>query len=420
MLLLLTAVDWFYEFKIYIDNESTICIVKNPVYHSKTKHIEIRHHFIRDSYEKMLIQTQAPRNHIGSAHAQTRFETASKRSSDPPLSIGHIVRSEEDKMEQKTNFTDFVPPTPYDSPLLGCHTPGSDEGRPNINELINLCTQLSNRVLALEQFKTAQDLVIKRLQKKLKILENKQRERTPGMKLFKIGTSKKNTLDKENVSKQRRDESNGTDELNLFNKGNGKTKVFDYTIAAKKDAVEPVSTTDDAVNAANVIPDVSADGPSTMIHDVEEESRRATPPSIVQIQDKGKGKMVKREPISNNPIKAQIQRHAEVAQRLFKEEQAQFEREQRIAREKATEQEAKDAALIKQIEDVQARIDADALLAERLQQEEREQFAVDEQARMLVDLIAERKMFFAAQRAKQIRNKPPTKSHLKNKMVTDS
>nr|GEY56761.1 putative ribonuclease H-like domain-containing protein [Tanacetum cinerariifolium] len=46
----------FMNTKIYIDNESTICIVKNPVYHSKSKHIEIRHHFIRDSYEKKLIQ----------------------------------------------------------------------------------------------------------------------------------------------------------------------------------------------------------------------------------------------------------------------------------------------------------------------------------------------------------------------------
>ncbi|GKB57385.1 putative ribonuclease H-like domain-containing protein, partial [Tanacetum coccineum] len=35
---------------------NTICIVKNPVYHSKTKHIAIRHHFIRDAYEKKLIQ----------------------------------------------------------------------------------------------------------------------------------------------------------------------------------------------------------------------------------------------------------------------------------------------------------------------------------------------------------------------------
>ncbi|GJV47179.1 hypothetical protein Tco_1437391 [Tanacetum coccineum] len=46
----------FMNTKIYIDNESTICIMKNPVFYSKTKHIEIRHHFIRDSYEKKLIQ----------------------------------------------------------------------------------------------------------------------------------------------------------------------------------------------------------------------------------------------------------------------------------------------------------------------------------------------------------------------------
>ncbi|GJX30144.1 putative ribonuclease H-like domain-containing protein [Tanacetum coccineum] len=46
----------FMNTKIYIDNESTICIVKNPVFYSKTNHIEIRHHFIRDAYEKKLIQ----------------------------------------------------------------------------------------------------------------------------------------------------------------------------------------------------------------------------------------------------------------------------------------------------------------------------------------------------------------------------
>ncbi|GKE34832.1 putative ribonuclease H-like domain-containing protein, partial [Tanacetum coccineum] len=31
------------------------CYGQNPVYHSRTKHIEIRHHFIRDCYEKRLI-----------------------------------------------------------------------------------------------------------------------------------------------------------------------------------------------------------------------------------------------------------------------------------------------------------------------------------------------------------------------------
>ncbi|GJW91074.1 putative ribonuclease H-like domain-containing protein [Tanacetum coccineum] len=51
--------DYGYNFmltKIHIDNESTICIVKNLIFHSKTKNIKIRHHFIRDSNEKKLIQ----------------------------------------------------------------------------------------------------------------------------------------------------------------------------------------------------------------------------------------------------------------------------------------------------------------------------------------------------------------------------
>ncbi|GJY02440.1 putative ribonuclease H-like domain-containing protein [Tanacetum coccineum] len=43
----------FMNTKIYIDNESTICIVKNPVFHSKTKHIEIRHHFIKDCMRRV-------------------------------------------------------------------------------------------------------------------------------------------------------------------------------------------------------------------------------------------------------------------------------------------------------------------------------------------------------------------------------
>ncbi|GJU46448.1 hypothetical protein Tco_1203714 [Tanacetum coccineum] len=89
-----------------------------------------------------------------------------------------------------------------------------------------------------------------------------------------------------------------------------------------------------------------------------------------------------------------------------------------IARERAVEHEANDAALIEQMEYIQARMDADELLAERLHQEEREQFTIEEKSRMLVEMIVERKRFFAAQRAEQIRNKPPTKAQLRNKMVT--
>ncbi|KAL4583573.1 hypothetical protein LXL04_008151 [Taraxacum kok-saghyz] len=40
---------------IFCDNDAAIQITKNPVQHSKTKHIDIKVHFIRDCYERGLI-----------------------------------------------------------------------------------------------------------------------------------------------------------------------------------------------------------------------------------------------------------------------------------------------------------------------------------------------------------------------------
>ena len=43
--------DYGYEIKetpIFCDNTSAINLTKNPIQHSRTKHIEIRHHFIRE------------------------------------------------------------------------------------------------------------------------------------------------------------------------------------------------------------------------------------------------------------------------------------------------------------------------------------------------------------------------------------
>ena len=38
-----------------LDSQAAENIIKNPVSHSTTKHIDIRHHFVRDFYEKCLI-----------------------------------------------------------------------------------------------------------------------------------------------------------------------------------------------------------------------------------------------------------------------------------------------------------------------------------------------------------------------------
>lgn len=37
------------------DNLGALHLVKNPVYHNRTKHIDIRYHYIRDVFENGLI-----------------------------------------------------------------------------------------------------------------------------------------------------------------------------------------------------------------------------------------------------------------------------------------------------------------------------------------------------------------------------
>ncbi|GJW72551.1 putative ribonuclease H-like domain-containing protein [Tanacetum coccineum] len=101
----------FMNIKIHINNESTICIMKNPVFHSKTKHIEIRHHFIRDSYEKKLIQVIKIHTDHNVADLLTKgFDVSrkAKRTTKISQSSGpiHLVADEtvdkewEDKMER--------------------------------------------------------------------------------------------------------------------------------------------------------------------------------------------------------------------------------------------------------------------------------------------------------------------------------
>ena len=37
---------------IKMDNQSTMRLIRNPVYHKRTKHIEIRFHFVREKFER--------------------------------------------------------------------------------------------------------------------------------------------------------------------------------------------------------------------------------------------------------------------------------------------------------------------------------------------------------------------------------
>ncbi|GKD54382.1 hypothetical protein Tco_1287769, partial [Tanacetum coccineum] len=278
-------------------------------------------------------------------------KTQSTAMSNDPLSqeIGsggrprvNTPKSDEERIKHQ-ELIDNVPPTPHDSPLSGGYTPGSNEGRPDLSELMDIYTKLSDRVLDLEKEKDSQAVEILNLKKRVQKLERKAKSSIPPPKrrLYK--------------------------QVDSSDDRSGGTEVFDDTTAAKKNVntAEPVSTAGDAVTIASVIPDVDTGGPSNVsaaglststardifedemmtiadtlvairstrprttsivIRDVEEEPRRATPVPTVQNQDKGKSKIVEPEPTPKNPIKAHIQRDAEIAQRLFKEDQAHFER----------------------------------------------------------------------------------------------
>ncbi|GKA28203.1 hypothetical protein Tco_0714371 [Tanacetum coccineum] len=289
--------------------------------------------------------------HWGGADAQTRPETASKKSHDLPLSEVNTSGSGEDSMEHQDDLTDFVPPTPHDSTLSGGHTPGSDEGRPNINELMTICTQLSNRVLALEHSKTAQDLVIKKLQKKVKRLEKTQRARTPGMKLFKIeGDDDFNDDFDDNVEGNTVNVGGAvniaTTEVSAASASVTTTGV---TISIVEPRTPPTTTTtfeDKDLTIAQTLVKIRSEKAKVKgvaFRDVEE-PRRSTPAPLAQSSSKDRGKaiMVEPEKPPKNPRKAQIQMDEELAMRLHEEEKAELERMQR---ERAAQEEASNAAL---------------------------------------------------------------------------
>lgn len=47
-----------YAVPLLIDNQSAIALIKNPEHHERTKHIAVRYHFIRDSFEANLIEPE--------------------------------------------------------------------------------------------------------------------------------------------------------------------------------------------------------------------------------------------------------------------------------------------------------------------------------------------------------------------------
>ncbi|GJV03065.1 putative ribonuclease H-like domain-containing protein [Tanacetum coccineum] len=490
----------FMNTKIYIDNESTICIVKNLVFHSKTKHIEIRHHFIRDCYEKKLIQViKIHTDHnvadlltkafdvssleyatsktvisvtaeihgyceegcdhgadeavhkegsdsveraittdaslVATQDSDNIIRTQSTAMSNDPLSQeigseGHTSGSREGSMKHTFELMDTVPPTPYDSPLTGGYTPGSNEGRLKLKELMAICTKLSKQVLDLDKEKDAQAMEILKLKQRVKKLERKRKSSIshPRRRIYMQVESSDDDLDEEDASKQGR-ESDKTKSMfqdsdfdvldDDMEDGEGETV---HTATTRVSVISaPVTTTGVAISTAEprTPPTTAAtafiDEDLTIAHTLIKMKEEKAKEKGVAIKDVEDSPRLIRSITTLQPLPTIDPKDKELAQRLHEEELAELDRAQK---ERQKQEEATSAALAKEFDEIQARIDADHELAVRLTHEEQEKYTIEERARLLAEFFERRKKQLAAERVEAIRNKPPTRTQVRNMMIT--
>ncbi|GJU12170.1 hypothetical protein Tco_1134566 [Tanacetum coccineum] len=104
--------------------------------------------------------------------------------------------------------------------------------------------------------------------------------------------------------------------------------------------------------------------------------------SSQQSHDKGKGIMIE-EPVKPMKKKDLIRLDEEVDLKL----QAEFDEEERLAREKAEKEKEANIAFIETWDDIQAKIDSDHQLAERLQAQEQEELSIEEKATLFQQLL---------------------------------
>ncbi|GJR54120.1 hypothetical protein Tco_1404641 [Tanacetum coccineum] len=228
---------------------------------------------------------------------------------------------------------------PQDSPLPRVNTLRSDESSMKLQELMVLCTTLSNKVKSLEtdlkQTKKMYGAAYTKLIRKKADLEESSKQ---GRKIAEIDQDLDISLVQHDAKIQGR---------------HGHDIELDFDFNAAKE----VSTTKEDVSTAEPVSTAGA---------------AVTTTSVVAAKDKGKAKMDESKTVQTKTKFQQEQERLgyEAAMRL----QAELDKEER---------------------QMIARV------------EEREKYTEAEQARMLVELISQRKRYFAQQRAER-RNKPPT------------
>ncbi|GKA17383.1 hypothetical protein Tco_0697220 [Tanacetum coccineum] len=235
-------------------------------------------------------------------------------------------------------------------------------------------------VLDLQKEKDAQAKEIAALKKRIQGLERRKISRPTGLKrLRKVSMSQR-------VESSEDQESLGVPE-DAFKQGRSIADIdadVEMHVEAKVDGKDEQSTKTDDSTAGEAVTTAGDD-------------------SVQQLEDP----RIKR--------KDQIAFGEQITRDIQAKLDGELLEEQKLARK---QEEEANIALIESWENTQAMMEADRLLAERLQSKEREELTDEEKAKLFMELMEKRRKHFAALRAQEKRNRPPTKAQKRTQMST--
>ncbi|GKA67667.1 hypothetical protein Tco_0767584, partial [Tanacetum coccineum] len=240
---------------------------------------------------------------------------------------------------------------PYDSPLLRVHTLGSDKGRMQHNELMDLVTKLSDRVIALEtklqQTKKVYGTSFTKLIKKVKTLEKTVKTRQARRKAKIVVYDDEEDL--KDHSKQRRKivEIDQDPDISLVQHDAEVQERHDMESDFEFTATEEVYTAEKGVSIAEPVSTAGASVSTT---------------GASSAKDKGKAIMEEAETIQTKTKLHLEQERLGYEEALRLQAKIDEEERQRIAKV----QEEASSFNIKEWHDIHARVDADEEFAQRL------------------------------------------------------
>nr|GEW25137.1 hypothetical protein [Tanacetum cinerariifolium] len=258
--------------------------------------------------------------------------------------------------------------------------------------------------------KVTQANEIDSLKQRVKKLKKKQRSRTHKLKrLYKVGLNAR--VESSNDDKDLGEDASKQGRISVIDADEGITLVSTHDDAEMFDVDQDLSVTTAATTPTISIDEVTLD---QALAELKHKKSKAKAKGIVFHEPEdllAKLLITNSRRIWNIRLRSCIELQAEL--------QAKVDKEQRLSGVRAQqEEEEANIALIESWYDVQAKINADYQLAERLQAKEQQKLNDEEKTKLFIQLLEKRRKFFAAKRAEEKRNKPPTQAQQRKIICT--